>query len=86
MKEVAAVLRQLSTEGVTVYVITHDLELLLDCCTDIIHFAQGNIAGQYPMDAAAFQGSALILWEAAPKVWTASVRAGTPTGTCRIAS
>ena len=36
MKEVAAVLRQLSTEGVTVYVITHDLELLLDCCTDII--------------------------------------------------
>ena len=40
MKEVAAVLRQLSTEGVTVYVITHDLELLLDCCTDIIHFAQ----------------------------------------------
>ena len=51
MKEVAAVLRQLSTEGVTVYVITHDLELLLDCCTDIIHFAQGNIAGQYPMDA-----------------------------------
>ena len=51
MKEVAAVLRQLSTEGVTVYVITHDLELLLDCCTDIIHFAQGNIAGQYPMHA-----------------------------------
>ena len=51
MKEVAAVLRQLSTEGVTVYVITHDLELLLDCCTDIIHFAQGDIADQYPMDA-----------------------------------
>lgn len=86
MKEVAAVLRQLSTEGVTVYVITHDLELLLDCCTDIIHFAQGNIAGQYPMDAGGLSRSALILWEAAPKVWTASVRAGTPTGTCRIAS
>ena len=51
MKEVAAVLRQLSAEGVTVYVITHDLELLLDCCTGIIHFAQGDIADQYPMDA-----------------------------------
>ena len=86
MKEVAAVLRQLSTEGVTVYVITHDLELLLDCCTDIIHFAQGNIAGQYPMDAGGLSRSVLILWEAAPKVWPASVRAGTPTGTCRIAS
>ena len=51
MKEVTAVLRQLSAEGVTVYVITHDLELLLDCCTGIIHFAQGDIADQYPMDA-----------------------------------
>ena len=86
MKEVAAVLRQLSTEGVTVYVITHDLELLLDCCTDIIHFAQGKtlLANTLWMRAA-FQGSVLILWEAAPKVWPASVRAGTPAGTCRIA-
>lgn len=58
MKEVAAVLRQLSTEGVTAYVITHDLELLLDCCTDIIHFAQGNLPANILWMRAAFQGSA----------------------------
>ena len=26
--------------GITVYVITHDLELILDCCTDIVHFEE----------------------------------------------
>ena len=38
MKEVAKVLRQMQERGITVYVITHDLELILDCCTDVIHF------------------------------------------------
>ena len=33
------------------YVITHDLELILECCTDVIHFADGSIREQYPMDA-----------------------------------
>ena len=50
MKEVATVLRQLGDVGITVYVITHDLELLLDCCTDIIHFENGAIKEQYRMD------------------------------------
>lgn len=50
MKEVAAVLQQLQKEGETVYVITHDLELILDCCTDVIHFENGTIAEQFEMD------------------------------------
>ena len=50
MKEVANVLRQVRDAGITVYVITHDLELILDCCTDIIHFEDGSIIGQYGMD------------------------------------
>lgn len=37
MKEVANVLKQVRDAGITLYVITHDLELLLDCCTDIVH-------------------------------------------------
>ena len=37
--------------GITLYVITHDLELLLDCCTDIVHFEDGSIIDQFPMDA-----------------------------------
>ena len=52
MKEVAEVLRQVQDAGITVYVITHDLELILDCCTDIIHFENGAIADQYQIDAA----------------------------------
>ena len=51
MREVAEVLRQVRDAGITVYVITHDLELILDCCTDIIHFENGSIADQYEMDA-----------------------------------
>ncbi|MFQ9893385.1 MAG: hypothetical protein ACLRWH_09530 [Emergencia sp.] len=29
----------------------HDLELILDCCTDIVHFEDGSIIDQFPMDA-----------------------------------
>lgn len=55
MKEVANVLRQVRDVGITLYVITHDLELLLDCCTDIIHFEGDSIIDQFPMDAAGFE-------------------------------
>ncbi len=50
MKEVASILRELQKKGKTVYVITHDLELIVDCCTDIIHFENGRIKDQYPID------------------------------------
>ena len=50
MKEVANVLRQVRDAGITVYVITYDLELILDCCTDIIHLEDGSIIDQYGMD------------------------------------
>lgn len=50
MKEVTNVLRQVRDAGITVYVITHDLELILDCCTDIIHLEDGSVIDQYGMD------------------------------------
>ncbi|WP_313131712.1 ABC transporter ATP-binding protein [Anaerocolumna sp.] len=52
MQEVATVLRSLQQGGKTIYVITHDLELILDCCTDVIHFENGNIIDQYQMNQA----------------------------------
>ena len=55
MKEVANVLRQVRDAGITVYVITHDLELILDCCTDIIHFEDGSMIDQYRMDEEGFR-------------------------------
>ena len=50
MKEVARLLQRLRDQGITIYVITHDLELILDCCTDIVHFENGAIMEQYPVD------------------------------------
>lgn len=55
MKEVANVLRQVRGTGITVYVITHDLELILDCCTDIVHFENGSIIDQFQMDEAGLE-------------------------------
>lgn len=55
MKEVANVLRQVRDTGITVYVITHDLELILDCCTDIVHFENGSIIDQFKIDEAGLE-------------------------------
>ena len=55
MKEVANVLRQVRDTGITVYVITHDLELILDYCTDIVHFENGSIIDQFQMDEAGLE-------------------------------
>ena len=50
MQEVAEVLRNLWRSGESVYVITHDLELILDCCTDVVYFENGQIREQYELD------------------------------------
>ncbi len=50
MKQVADLLWQLQKEGITLYIITHDLELILECCTDIVHLENGSIKEQYPVD------------------------------------
>ena len=55
MKEVANILRQVRDAGITLYVITHDLELILDCCTDIVHFEEGYIVDQFQMDEAGLE-------------------------------
>ena len=52
MMEAAALLKALRESGKTVYVITHDPELICECCTDIIHLENGTIKEAYPMDAA----------------------------------
>ena len=51
MLEVAQVLHDLQQSGHTIYVVTHDLELILECCTDIVHFEKGTITEKYALDA-----------------------------------
>lgn len=50
MKQVADLLRKLQKEGIAQYIITHDLELILECCTDILHLENGSIKEQYSVD------------------------------------
>ena len=52
MLQTAQLLKELRQNGKTVYVITHDPELICHCCTDILHLEAGHIAACYPMDAA----------------------------------
>ncbi len=47
MLKVADCIRDLSRSGKTVFVITHDLELILHCCTDVIHLDQGKLKETY---------------------------------------
>lgn len=51
MKEVAQVLRQLRAEGISLYIVTHDVEMIMECCTDVIHIVDGAVRDCYPMDA-----------------------------------
>ena len=35
--------------GKTQFVITHDLEFILNCCTNVVHFEDGKIIDYYPI-------------------------------------
>ncbi|WMI79899.1 ABC transporter ATP-binding protein [Anaerotignum sp. MB30-C6] len=49
MKEVSKQLRELSKTGKTIMVITHDPELILDCCNYIIKIGGGGVKESYPL-------------------------------------
>ena len=36
----------------TSIVITHDYELIVSCCTHILHLEHGEVQAQYPLDEA----------------------------------
>lgn len=52
MREVSAGLNDLHELGKTVFVITHDLELILECCTHILPIENGVADNVYPLDDA----------------------------------
>ncbi len=43
MLQVSEILKRLQQAGKSIYVITHDMELIMDCCTDVICIENGNI-------------------------------------------
>ena len=50
MKEVSKNLKQLNGQGKSLFVITHDLEFIMECCTHILHLENGKVIGNYPLD------------------------------------
>lgn len=49
MLAVSATLKKLAESGKTVFVITHDPELVLNCCENVVQMEHGRIAGQFPL-------------------------------------
>ena len=58
MERFGALLRQLQ-DRVTSVIITHDPELILQCCTHILHVENGRILGFYPLND---EGVARMRW------------------------
>ncbi|HHV13788.1 MAG TPA: ABC transporter ATP-binding protein [Clostridiales bacterium] len=52
MREVSAGLNDLRELGKTVFIITHDLEFVLECCTHILPIENGAADNVYPLDDA----------------------------------
>lgn len=50
MHKVADCIKDLSKAGKTLFVITHDLELILHCCTDVIQLEQGRLKETYNLN------------------------------------
>lgn len=51
MNQVGDNLKKLRDMGKTVFVITHDPEFILNCCTDIIHLEDGRVNDFYRLDS-----------------------------------
>ena len=55
MKEVADELVTIQKIGKTSLVITHDYELIVSCCTHVLHLEHGMVQEQYALDVAGLQ-------------------------------
>ena len=50
MREVSRILKALANRGKTLFVITHDPELVMASCSYVIHMEKGQIKENYPLD------------------------------------
>ena len=55
MKEVVRELLAIQGTGKTSLVITHDYELIVSCCSYVLHLEHGRVEEQYPLDAVGVQ-------------------------------
>ncbi len=50
MREVSGSIRGLREQGKTVFVITHDLELVMECCDYVLHLERGRVHADYELN------------------------------------
>lgn len=50
MKEVSENLKKLCAQGRTLFIISHDLELIFECCTYVLHLEKGRLLEHYSID------------------------------------
>jgi len=50
MKKVANNIKNLQKKGITLFIISHDLELILECCSHVLHFENGKVIDNYILD------------------------------------
>jgi energy-coupling factor transporter ATP-binding protein EcfA2 len=50
MEKVSRCISELSRQGKTIFIVTHDPEFILSCCTHILHIKRGETCESYPMD------------------------------------
>lgn len=50
MQEVASCLKSLQELGKTLFIISHDLDLILNSCTSVIHLEKGKVIDNYHLD------------------------------------
>ncbi len=51
MKEVSENFMKLNKQGKTLFIISHDLELIFECCTHVLHFEDSKLIDNYPLDS-----------------------------------
>lgn len=50
MKQVSMEIIKLKEMGKTIFVVTHDPELIAGCCEYIVHIAEGRVKASYPLN------------------------------------
>jgi len=55
MKEVSSCIQNLAKMNKTIFLISHDYELIADCCDYVIHLESGKVSEQYCLDASHFE-------------------------------
>ena len=50
MREVSQNLINLQKIGITSFIVTHDLELILECCSHVIHLENGKVKDSYKIN------------------------------------